>query len=242
MAASTTILDAIAQYLSGLWIVWLALAIVFGLVTIWYWFRMTDLKRFAGDILIREACYRNKTTLGSYTDLAGTKIEFECKTNKDSPGLVKNVHTLVNPNLVSTRQRGRLANGIPTLDYVAPYHFPFSKTDALALVQTKEYVRDNFPQLNWVEDDLDIIMLIFCNSKYLYENCVNIVVSYMEMGAELPDDYINEEPEFIDVNGDALELDDDDETLETINDLDEIEVPEFIDEIEDDGMDEGDEE
>ena len=212
MAASTTIIEAISQYLSGIWFVWLALFIIFGLISLRYWFIMSDLKRFAPDILIREACYRNKTTLGSYTDLAGTRIEFECKTDNDSPGLVKNVHSLVNPNLVSTRQRGRLSNGIPTLDYVAPYHFPFAKTDALALVQTKEYMRENFPQLDWIEDDLDIIMLVFCNSKYLYENCVNTVVSYMEMGAEIPDDYVVEEPGLVDVMGDELEPEEEDET------------------------------
>ena len=220
MAASTTILDAISQYLSGLWFVWLALFIIFGLISLRYWFKMSDLKMFAPDILVREACYRNKTTLGSYTDLAGTRIEFECKTDKDSPGLVKNIHTLVNPNLVSTRQRGRLSNGIPTLEYVAPYHFPFAKTDALALVQTKEYMREHFHQLDWIEDDLDIIMLVFCNSKYLYDNCVNTVVSYMEMGAEIPEEYAVEESEFVDVMGDDLEPEDEEDNGLEIEDGD----------------------
>lgn len=216
MVATTSILDAFAQYLSGLWMVWLVLFIVFGLVSLWYWFKMSDLKRYAPDILVRSACSRNKTTLGSITDLAGTKVEFECRTDNDSPGLTKNPHTLVNPNLVSTRQRGRLPNGIPTLDYVLPYHFPFAKTDALALVQTRDYIRKNYPQLNWIEDDLDVIMLVFSNSKYLFDNCVNIVVAYMEMGAEIPEDYGIVEPEVVDINGDEIDTleDGSDEFLE----------------------------
>lgn len=220
MAATTSILDAFAQYLSGLWMAWLALFIVFALITLWYWFKMSDLKRYALDILVRSSCYQNKTTLGSITDLAGTRVEFECTTDKDSPGLTKNDHTLVNPNLVATRQRGRLTNGIPTLDYVLPYHFPFANTDALALVQTKDHIRKNYKQLDWIEDDLDIIMLVFSNSKYLFENCVNTVVAYMEMGAEIPEDYAVVEPDFVDDNDDELlEMDVEDDEIE--GDLDE---------------------
>lgn len=212
MAATTSIIEALSEYISGLWLVWLAFAIIFGALTLWYYFIMSDLKRYAPDILVREACFRNKTTLGSITDMAGTRVEFECTTDKDSPGLVKSKHVLVNPNLVSSRQQGRLPNGIATLDYVLPYHFPFNKTDALALVQTRDYVRDKYPQLDWIEDDVDIIMLAFCNSKYLFENCVNIVVSYMEMGAEMPDEkeddthaYEDDLDEMVDINGDEIE-------------------------------------
>ena len=48
-------------------------------------------------------------------------------------------------------------------------------------------------------------MLVFSNSKYLFENCVNTVVAYMEMGAEIPEDYAVVEPDVVDVNGDEID-------------------------------------
>jgi hypothetical protein len=171
----------------------------------------SDMKRYASEILVRKACYKNKNTLGSITDMAGTEIEFECLTDKDKPGLIKNKNTLINPNLVAASQRGRLTNGIATLHYILPYFFPMSIRDAAALVQTVELIRKDAPQLNWIEDDLVIVKLFFGNDKYLHEDCVDTVHSYLAMGVENP--YGDDEDDICDINGDALdsceELDDD---------------------------------
>lgn len=186
MAATTSILDLILHYLQSIWYIWLVCTVGFGITTVWYWMERSDMKRYASEILVRKACYKNKNTLGSITDMAGTEIEFECLTDKDKPGLVENKNTLINPNLVAANQRGRLTNGIATLKYILPYFFPMSIRDAAALVQTVELIRTNAPQLNWIEDDLVIVKLFFGNDKYLHEDCVDTVHSYLAMGIEIP--------------------------------------------------------
>lgn len=211
MAATTSILDLILHYLQSIWYIWLVCTVGFGITTVWYWMERSDMKRYASEILVRKACYKNKNTLGSITDMAGTEIEFECLTDKDKPGLIKNKNTLINPNLVAASQRGRLTNGIATLHYILPYFFPMSIRDAAALVQTVELIRKDAPQLNWIEDDLVIVKLFFGNDKYLHEDCVDTVHSYLAMGVENP--YGDDEDDICDINGDALdsceELDDD---------------------------------
>lgn len=221
MAATTSILDLILHYLAGIWYVWLAGTVIFGIATVWYWMERLDLQRYASEILVRKACSKNKTTLGSITDMAGTEIEFECLTDKDKPGLVKNKNTLINPNLVAASQRGRLTNGIATLHYILPYFFPMGIRDAAALIQIVELIRKEAPQLNWIEDDLVIVKLFFGNDKYLHEDCVDTVHSYLAMGIEIPygedEDDVGED-DICDVNGDVLnsveEPDDDDEEEE----------------------------
>jgi len=208
MAATTSILDLILHYLQSIWYVWLVGTTIFGSATVWYWMERSDMKRYASEILVRKACYKNKNTLGSITDMAGTEIEFECLTDKEKPGLVKNKNTLINPNLVASSQRGRLTNGIATLHYILPYFFPMSIRDAAALVQTVELIRKEAPQLNWIEDDLVIVKLFFGNDKYLHEDCVDTVHSYLAMGIEIPYGEFEEdigEDDICDVNGDTLD-------------------------------------
>lgn len=188
MAATTDVFQIIAFYLQSVWYIWFSGSVLFGAASTWLWLERSDLKKYADDILIRKTCYKKKKTLGDITDMAGTTIEFLCDTDKDSPGLAKyKAHTLVNPDLVSTRQRGRLTNGIATLHYVLPYHFPMSIRDAAALIQTRDYVREHYPNLDWIGDDLDIIKLLFSNNKYLAEDCRNTVVAYIAMGVEIPE-------------------------------------------------------
>jgi len=222
MAATTSMIDVISFYLQSVWFIWLSGTVLFGLITLWFWMERSDMKRYADDILIRKTCYKNKKTLGSITDMAGTKVEFVCDTDADHPGLTKHkTHTLVNPNLVSTKQRGRLPNGIPTLDYFLPYLFPSSIRSAAALIQTRDYVREHYPGLDWIEDDLDIIKLIFSNNKYLLEDCRQTVTAYMAMGVNVPDVHVdnietNEEPDMFAPDGSALMLD----TSSEVNDFD----------------------
>lgn len=210
----------------------------------WLWFERSDMKRYAEDIITRKTCYKNKKTLGSITDMAGTKMEFVCETDKDYPGLAKHkTHTLVNPNLVSTRQRGRLTNGIPTLDYFLPYLFPTSIRSAAALVQTRDYVREHYPNLDWIEDDLDIMKLIFSSNKYLLEDCKQTVTAYIAMGIDIPDVLAAEdEPDMFGLDGSPMMVDlMDEDVLEDVLEDDTLEDDIIEDDTTEDDIFEGEE-
>lgn len=194
--ASLSLYTAIAAQIKEFGVAFAVLALVFGIAAFWLWMIQSDLKRYASDIIIRKDCYRKKKTLGSIIDKAGTKIEFVCLTDEEEPGTVKSEHTLINPNLVSTKNRGRLTNGIPTLEYVLPYFFPMSHNNANALVQLINHVRENHKELDWIVDDLLVIRLLFCSNKYLQDNCIDVVKTCIKMDIEIPDEfYMNNEEE-----------------------------------------------
>lgn len=186
--ASLTLYSAIAVYLKDLWLIFAVCTVVFGIATFWLWMDRSELKRYASDILIRKQCYRKKKTLGTIIDKAGTKVEFVCETNEEEPGTLKSDHTLINPNLVSTKERGRLTNGIPTLEYCLPYHFPVSHSSILALTQLIQHVREKHKDLDWLVDDLLIIRLLFCSNKYLKDNAKIVISDCIKFGSDIFDE------------------------------------------------------
>ena len=195
--ATTSIFNAISMYFCPYWYVFAILAGIFGLASFFMYMDKSDTKRFsAGMSPIAKACYKNKTTFGRIIDKAGTEVTFECATDPEHPGLADSEHTICNPNLVSVKQRGRLTNGVPTLNYVLPYHFPMGFSSTLALTQMVQYVRGEHKELDWVSDDLRIISLVFCSDKYLISNCRTAIETYVKMGVEIPDAFLPDEDDY----------------------------------------------
>lgn len=217
--ATTDFYAAMGVYLSKFWMPFAVGTLVFGLITFWFFMERLDLKRYAQDIIVRKECYRKRKTLGRIIDKAGTQVEFVCDTDDKEPGTVRNDHTLINPNLVSTKNRGRLPNGIPVLDYVLPYLFPMSHNNANALIQLIEHVRENHDEIDWIADELLIIRLLFCSDKYLYDNCVDVIETCIKMDIDIPESF------YIDENDAPSELEENDFEI-----IDDKEV--FVDEEE----------
>ena len=207
--ATTDIYIAIALQLKQLWYVFAIGSVIFGISTMLLYFWKSDVKKYAEDIAIRKDCYRKKKTLGSIIDKAGTKIEFVCETNPEEPGTVKSEHTLINPNLVSTKSRGRLTNGIPTLDYVLPYVFPMSHNNVNALVQLVKHIRENHKELDWIADDILLIRLVFCSNKYLLDNCKDVVDISIKNDIEIPEEFYYQEEEDEDIEEENNYFEDD---------------------------------
>ena len=191
--ATTSLYIAIAAQLKEFGVLFAALTLLFGIAAFWLYMDKEELKRYAADVQIRKKCYKKKKTLGRIIDKAGTQIEFVCETDEDEPGTVESEHTLVNPNLVSTKNRGRLTNGIPVLEYVLPYFFPMSHNNANALVQLVQHIRENHKELDWIVDDLLLIRLVFCSNKYLSDNCTDVVKTCLKMDVEIPEEFFMEE-------------------------------------------------
>jgi hypothetical protein len=195
--ATTSFINALTVYFGPYWYVFAILMLVFGVVSFVLYMDRGDTKRHsAGMSPIAKSCYKNKTTFCRLVDKAGTEVCFESATDPEHPGLAESEHTLVNPNLVSVKQRGRLTNGIPTLNYVLPYHMPMGFASSLAIVQLVQKVRNDIHDLDWISDDLRLVSLLFCSDKYLVANCRTAIETYVKMGVDIPDvflpDYENE--------------------------------------------------
>ena len=192
--ATTNFLNALTMYFGPYWYVFAILAGMFGLASFFLYMDKSDTKRFsAGMSPIVKSCYKNKSTFARVIDKAGTEIPIETVTDPEHPGLADSEHTLCNPNLVSVKQRGRLTNGVPTLNYVLPYHFPMGFSSTLALTQLMKQIRGEHKELDWVSDDLRIISLMFCSDKYLVSNCRTAIETYVRMGVEIPEYFLPDE-------------------------------------------------
>lgn len=205
--ATTSFINALTMYFGPFWYVFAILAGVFGLISFFLYMDKSDTKRYsAGMIPIAKSCYKHKTsTFGRIVDKAGTEIPFECVTDIEHPGLADSEHTLCNPNLVSVKQRGRLTNGVPTLNYVLPYHFPMGFSSTLALTQLMKHIRNEHKELDWVSDDLRIISLMFCSDKYLVSNCRTAIETYVKMGVDIPELFLPVEDDYQEESEEELE-------------------------------------
>jgi len=198
--ATTNFLMALTAYLGPYWYVFAILAGIFGLASFFMYMDKNDTKRFSANMSpIAKSCYKNKSTFARIIDKAGTEIPIETVTDPEHPGLVNTEHTLCNPNLVSVKQRGRLTNGVPTLNYVLPYHFPMGFSSTLALVQLIKHIRWSHKELDWVSDDLRLISLMFCSDKYLVSNCRTAIETYVKMGIDIPNEFLpaGDEEEYV---------------------------------------------
>jgi hypothetical protein len=206
--ATTSFINALTVYFGPYWYVFAILMLVFGVFAFVLYLDRSDTKRYsAGMAPIAKSCYKNHTTFCRLVDKAGTEVTFESVTDIEHPGLVENEHTLVNPNLVSVKQRGRLTNGVPTLNYVLPYPFPMGFTSSLAIVQLVKKIREDFPALSFIADDLRIISLAFCSDKYLVANCRTAIETSLKMGADLPAEFLfNDDEELGHDDSDEEEL------------------------------------
>jgi len=192
--ATTNFIHALTAYFGPYWYVFAILAGIFGLASFFLYMDKSDTRRFSANMSpVAKKCYKNKSTFCRLVDKAGTEIAFESATDTEHPGLVDSDHTLVNPNLVSAKQRGRLTNGVPTLNYVLPYHFPIGFSSALAITQLVKMIRDDHGELGWISDDFRMISLLFCSDKYLVANCRTAIETYVKMGVDIPDAFLPEE-------------------------------------------------
>jgi hypothetical protein len=195
MAVSLELKTALFQMFGPYWYVFLVIAIVLGFSTMWLYFERQKVKKHtAGSSLVRTACYVNKKTLGRLTDKAGTEVEFICSTNADNPGKTeyKN-YSLINPNLVDSKQRGRLTNGTPVMCYSLPFLLPVSHSNLAALSQLMEEIKER-GQLSFLTDDLLKIQVLFAPDKYLTKYCKDTIRTILSMGIDLP--YQEDEEEY----------------------------------------------
>ena len=186
--AETTLVGAILFQLKELFVVWLGLSVVGCISAIWLFNERQNLKRYASDILVRKRCREERKPLGVLTNKSGTRFEFVIEPDKKKPGTINyKDFTLRNPNLASSKVRGQLSNGIPFVDYVVSCDFPVSHQSLAALDQLVKNFREKYPEMSFM-DEIYVIEGVFKESKYAYNDCVQLVKRYLDMGVEMPKD------------------------------------------------------
>lgn len=209
--ATTDYITAFLAYMQQLIIVWLVLSVAGCSAAYWLYSERCKMKAYASDIFIRRRCKEERKPLGTLTNKSGTHFEFVVDPHPDKPGVLDyKDFTLRNPNLSSSKVRGHLANGIPCIDYVVSYDFPVSHQTTVALDQLLKHVRKEHPELAFI-DEIYIIEGVFKESKYAYDDFVQLVEKYIAIGVDIPDNIFmenmgveDEEFETIDVMGDDV--------------------------------------
>jgi len=206
--ATTDIYQAFLIQMQGLILVWIGLAVLGCVSAYWLFTERMGLKRYANDILIRKRCMKERKPLGTITNKSGIRFEFMIESDPEMPGLIKYKDNILrSPNLASSNVRGHLPNGLPYVDYVVSCDFPVTHQSAAAIDELLKYVRDKYPQLTFM-DEIYIVEGIFKKSKYAYEDCVQLIHKYIQIGVDIPDEIF----EYPDATGDDIEsfVDDDD--------------------------------
>lgn len=78
----------------------------------------------------------------------------DCKLKKEDYGL------LLDPNTVSKMPKSRFEDGTQLFLYGAGFHFPTDPNGARTIVQQVRKIRDNYPQLNFIRDDIVLMELL----------------------------------------------------------------------------------
>ena len=156
------------------WYVWLAL-FVMALIPLMYFFDFwTSMKKYAEESVTEMLCSRPrvKKVLGRLIDGAGHEVSFPCSHSEGNPSLVDHENTMVSPNLISSAKMGRKPVGTPILNYVMPYILPVTFREAAALMQLKNYIRENHHEIDWMHDDVELMARVFATDNYLMEDCL----------------------------------------------------------------------
>lgn len=192
--ATTDIVTAIAVQLKELWFVYLVVAII-GIVGTWMWYdNKTRMEKFAPEIIVRKKAYYKRKAVARLVDKGGREYEFIVKKDADYPGTIENKDdsndnaTLREPSIVSARARGYTSNGVPIYTFFVGYDFPMPYRSATAITELNTHIRTEYPELNWL-GDVGIIQGVFNSTEYAYDDCVNLIQQYVELGAEIPEEF-----------------------------------------------------
>jgi hypothetical protein len=95
-------------------------------------------------------------------DLSGRHFFFNAE--KDKPHDVKlkkdDYGLMLDSRLASKRPRSRLEDGISIMYYGTNFHFPVDPNGARTLVQLVRKIRKEYPQLNFIRDDIVLLELL----------------------------------------------------------------------------------
>jgi len=116
----------------------------------------------------------------SMVDLSGRMFCFVGE--KDKPHDVKfkkdDFGLLLDPRFASKAPRTRLEDGTTILFYGTNFHFPLDLNGARAIVQTVKKIRHEYPELDFIRDDIVLLELLTKEGEDLYHDVREVLHRY----------------------------------------------------------------
>lgn len=120
----------------------------------------------------------------SLVDLSGRHFFFNAE--KDKPHDVRlkkdDYGLMLDSRLASKRPRSRLEDGVSVMYYGTGFHFPVDPNGARTIVQLVRRIRKEYPQLNFIRDDIVLMELLIKSGNDIAHD-VNIVLEMYPLEA-----------------------------------------------------------
>lgn len=155
----TTGVNVPLEYIGGAGILFMALII--GLVYFFiYW---SDMRSKNPELhVFNTARHKPFLDIVALIDLSGRHFFFNAE--KDKPHDVKlkkdDYGLMLDSRLASKRPRSRMEDGISIMYYGTNFHFPVDPNGARTIVQLVRKIRKEYPQLNFIRDDIVLLELL----------------------------------------------------------------------------------
>lgn len=120
----------------------------------------------------------------SLVDLSGRHFFFNAE--KDKPHDVKlkkdDYGLMLDSRLASKRPRSRLEDGVSLMYYGTNFHFPVDPNGARTIVQLVRKIREEYPKLNFIRDDIVLLELLIKSGEDIAHD-VDIVLEMYPLEA-----------------------------------------------------------
>lgn len=166
--------------ITGILVLALAFLAMFGALAYFasYWM---DLRQKCPELDVYLAARKKpRPLIVNLVDLSGRILTFKgTKARPQDPHLKKDDYgLLLDPRLASKMPKSTLEDGTPILFYGANFHFPISPNGARTMVQLIRKIRKEYPQLNFIRDDIVIMELLTKSGEDLPRDITNVLAMY----------------------------------------------------------------
>jgi len=133
-------------------------------------------------------------------DPAGRNLFFNGDKEKKEDAKLKNSDygLLIDPLLMGKLPESRLADGTRQFFYGAGFYFPASPNGARTIVQLVRRIRKEYPQLNFIRDDITLMELLFKTGADLPKDIDTVIQQYPL------EDFFGDNVEYHDINVNSL--------------------------------------
>lgn len=136
------------------------------------------MKRDAPGAKVQVEAKKRRLPIVKMVDAAATNIDFVGAKGdeKDIKYLAKeSIGLYIDPAISGGAPSDRTINGIPVYTYFINSSFPQDSRASFALVAAVKYIRENYPELDFITDDRKLITLLFTPATDLIHDCTQLI-------------------------------------------------------------------
>lgn len=116
----------------------------------------------------------------SLVDLSGRHFYFNAEKDKPQDVRLKkdDYGLMLDSRLASKRPRSRLEDGTSIMYYGTNFHFPVDPNGARTIVQLVKKIRKEYPELNFIRDDIVLLELLIKSGEDIKHDVGNVLQMY----------------------------------------------------------------